>query len=469
MKKLNLLALAIIIATIAITQNWQPINPGFTYFYKIAGEQFINESIKVDSVKNITGHQVYYLNMFLRECDTCENIECNQPYQRYNTNHPSFLQKKIHVIDDETYLFLDPESFVVKPLANLNETWIFDTILGINATVISLSYDQVFEGIYDSVKQIDLSNGTLFKLSQNFGIISFPDFYDTGNIFHLAGGRTEEGEFGEEVADFWDYYDFQVGDIFCTYYSYSGQGYELIRKKIEIVSKEISGDTIKYGRYGYQYDSYSGSSIIDDVATYTNDPKSYLNTLPGQLEPDENSARPANFRYYYMSNLPSLTNDTHSFYRCGDYDFLHYDDCDGPHRYNQVYSPNLGKVFSYFIDYMYWTDTEYKLTGYIRNGDTVGTIYHDSIFGIYGTNNYKIQNELVIYPNPTSDLLTIKADWNILNLKVQLHDLSGRTVLKQFFHNKLTIRIDLSHIPSGSYILRLEEKDKVIFRKVLKQ
>ena len=58
----------------------------------------------------------------------------------------------------------------------------------------------------------------------------------------------------------------------------------------------------------------------------------------------------------------------------------------------------------------------------------------------------------VIYPNPTSSLITIKSDSNISN--IEIINLMGEKIFQQNTNGFQTV-IDLSHQPKGVYFIRL--------------
>jgi len=73
-----------------------------------------------------------------------------------------------------------------------------------------------------------------------------------------------------------------------------------------------------------------------------------------------------------------------------------------------------------------------------------------------------------IFPNPTSDILTIKAD-AIVTGKVRLIDMSGRIVFEGGFAGTKEEPIDLTSLNAGIYQLMIETPAGVVYRKVLKR
>jgi hypothetical protein len=107
------------------------------------------------------------------------------------------------------------------------------------------------------------------------------------------------------------------------------------------------------------------------------------------------------------------------------------------------------------------------------------------IFGVYdsgcpgkiiGTNTVKIElitaneefvdMEVKLFPNPTSDKITIHSD-NFKNTTLQITDNLGRQILQQNINQSETV-IDLSNYSSGQYFLQLERDNKRLVYKIIK-
>lgn len=75
-----------------------------------------------------------------------------------------------------------------------------------------------------------------------------------------------------------------------------------------------------------------------------------------------------------------------------------------------------------------------------------------------------------VYPNPANNILNIEFDGPVLNdLKLSLLDLQGRLILNQNQGptSKGIVRLDLQEVIQGTYILRLQSKDKISNKKVI--
>ena len=111
--------------------------------------------------------------------------------------------------------------------------------------------------------------------------------------------------------------------------------------------------------------------------------------------------------------------------------------------------------------------TEIKNRAYIYfdNNPAVITDYALNTIEYTSTNSVDFYNnqELTIYPNPTSGKIYIKSDNTIQ--KIEVLDISG-SVLESQSSSK---NIDLSDLPIGVYFLKVYTNDKVISKKVVKQ
>jgi len=77
------------------------------------------------------------------------------------------------------------------------------------------------------------------------------------------------------------------------------------------------------------------------------------------------------------------------------------------------------------------------------------------------------KEEFSIYPNPTSDLITIKFNDKVESRYFLLHDATGRIVLQKLINNSLTI--DISNIPPGIYFYEVRETQGAkVFGKLVK-
>lgn len=86
-----------------------------------------------------------------------------------------------------------------------------------------------------------------------------------------------------------------------------------------------------------------------------------------------------------------------------------------------------------------------------------------SDYGISGLNDFS-QKTLSISPNPASDFITIQFSNKelkpfVTNYKIQIFDMLGVEVISTFAPtNEEKLRIDVSHLPAGVYVIRIGDK-----------
>ena len=74
--------------------------------------------------------------------------------------------------------------------------------------------------------------------------------------------------------------------------------------------------------------------------------------------------------------------------------------------------------------------------------------------------------EVKLFPNPTSDRITIQS-YNFKNTTLQVTDILGKQILRQDINKSETI-LDLSNYSSGQYFLQLERDNKQVVYKIIK-
>jgi hypothetical protein len=91
----------------------------------------------------------------------------------------------------------------------------------------------------------------------------------------------------------------------------------------------------------------------------------------------------------------------------------------------------------------------------------------DSVFSVAENfNNLKI----VIYPNPAKDKITITNNSDILRTEtISIFKINGQKVMEQNFQNQKLIEINVSTIPQGIYLLKIQSPGITEFRKLIKQ
>ncbi|MEA3496629.1 MAG: T9SS type A sorting domain-containing protein [Bacteroidota bacterium] len=79
-----------------------------------------------------------------------------------------------------------------------------------------------------------------------------------------------------------------------------------------------------------------------------------------------------------------------------------------------------------------------------------------------------------VYPNPVSDYVNVAINGEFENAEIQIFDMLGKIIKPPLYYNKISdcqnIRIDLSEIKRGAYLIRVFDNNKKLFSdfKILK-
>ncbi len=109
-----------------------------------------------------------------------------------------------------------------------------------------------------------------------------------------------------------------------------------------------------------------------------------------------------------------------------------------------------------------------KTTG---TASLLGNVQADeySICAIYGTTlsiSDNVIEGLKVYPNPTNNVLLLKAEENILNVSVV--NIAGQTLMSQDT-NGMNTQIDLGNLPAGNYILKITTDKTIGTKQIIKK
>ena len=86
-----------------------------------------------------------------------------------------------------------------------------------------------------------------------------------------------------------------------------------------------------------------------------------------------------------------------------------------------------------------------------------------------GVNTYAKNNEVRIFPNPTSNMLMVDLG-NLENIeRITLVDLQGKVIYESFAVNSNIVKIDMTQFSNGFYMLQVQGKEINNVFKVLKQ
>ena len=260
------------------------------------------------------------------------------------------------------------------------------------------------------------------------------------------------------IPNFKQIYDFQVGDIFlykittidcsclpscCTNIDY---------EKYEIMQRINNDDSIIYIR---KINDSSNDTIIyiDSVANILN---KYNNKIVlGLIHPDTVFFRiritsgpvpqkiigGPNFTYQYNKGICDTT--------------LLFNDP----RLTQIYGLGLGLTYETDDGFEHGHETE--LVGYRKGGDTTGTL-------TTGILQLKKNDNILIYPNPFRDILSVKMNFSNGYQSYEIYTLQG-ILVKSIINNQNPVEISTAILKSGIYIFKISNSSGSIYRKIIKQ
>jgi len=435
--------------------------------FSLEGLNYISNTIWIDSTVINGTDSVFYLNRIVTACDTC-------PATYRLCNQPDFLKKIMYKRSGGKYEFRYPGSVLIKTLASAGQSWLYDTVNSITATVSSVTQQPVF-GITDSVKGIHLSNGGVIWLSKNHGLLQFTGLPVT-MVYSLRG--IEGRNIGDLVPKFAQIYNYQVGDV-LQYKDKSinygmGYGYGHLNK-ITILTRDSSA-----GYYSYSIREVSCAWIVQIIG-YTHDTThSYelttmsfqdsasdlSNYYPSQIVEDpvgQGVIGPATAYFQtgldnkgiYYKMIGSLFYGEPPVYVHGSlvtppmpYELLLPDY--SMDAFASVYKAGLGNTYheaGIFEAYSY-----NELIGYVRNGDTVGTVYPDDYI-LAGSAGGLESGSLHVFPNPTSGELNIAGLNSGVEGLITITDIFGRKVMSSAVRPKISV----SSLDPGVYFLLMTD------------
>ncbi len=479
-----------------VAQNWSPVNTTELFNFRLDNDPVITSTIRSTSFSATATDTIFALNTVM--CDSCITI-IGGPIPSCDTcygwkNKPQFFGREIEVRNSGWCHFRDPNNQVINLLAAANDSWLFDTVSNVTATVISSVFSSVI-GFPDSVKTILLSTGDTIHFSKNYGIVQWPNGYGQNSYYRLAGihGRNV----GTLVPRMMDYFNFDIGDLF-EYHGTNYFGFNPVKvvyvRKFEIMNKVISGDTVTYSVDSYEVDtnytmqsstyiSFSGLQQLQLV--FIDSADHFGNYFNNQLISQYNRAYDP-FVWQTISNGwggPIEYTDT-CFYRCDLFrDSLNlqgihfgivpeYNIYWFPIYYSGSITPNtvsdtlmavgnfgetttftltegLGQTFSYWSQNFehQWSE---KLWAYRKGNDTVGVFSAQNLFD--GINEQTTHLPIHLFPNPSSGTINVQLPANTI-AEMEILDLQGR-VVKTFSKQSGQITLQADDLADGVYLLK---------------
>jgi len=139
---------------------------------------------------------------------------------------------------------------------------------------------------------------------------------------------------------------------------------------------------------------------------------------------------------------------------------------------NLILSDGFGNIIDNVIysDTVPWPDADGNgyylklLSPDLDNNNPVNWIASKDV--ITSVNNINTENDLQIYPNPVSDILRIKAGFEIVS--ISLFDIYGHLLTTKNVRGE-SFEFDTEHLSKGLYLIRVETSLKTYVRKIVKE
>jgi hypothetical protein len=515
MKRLLLFSFLFSLSGMLSAQRWTPVMLNDTFHYRLDGDTELTGSFFPVSYSANAGDTSFAFNETScvncltftggPACDSCYGL---QHLPAVVAGH-SLLKTNSGVCT-----FIGNDTRVLNTLAEVGDSWTFSPLPLVTAQVVSKTAATVF-GQPDSLKTAILSTGDSLVWSAEHGIIQWPAAFSSGQYYRIEG--IENRNLGYQLLTVFDYYDFQVGDVF-QYYGFSfepGSG-QLITawSKYTVLQRQNYSDSIVY-----TYEVYHSSR--SQQATQMTIPPTYSNTYnPGFInvitnceshhlnQPNHSLIEPRIFNSYsYYPQRYWGCGDTMSGGGVNEWQYFH-DSLNNPGAFFGAYSIYSGPVawfpLSSASDTLYgiepfsqntpqwptfnmaiyaryvnglglieanWDQLfEYSryewLMGYIKNGDTTGTVYPDTYFNLSTPENQLLS--VRCFPNPANESLRIELAETSGAAQLELINLQGE-ILQRVSITQLATTISTSELAAGMYLLRVQTADGVSVQRVVIQ
>ncbi|MEM8523435.1 MAG: T9SS type A sorting domain-containing protein [Bacteroidota bacterium] len=473
---------SVLLYNLSNAQDWSLLNLAEKYNYQADSLSHISHTIWVDSFQLVNETDtLFFLNRVVKNIPHPTNQQLF-----WKTNQGQFLGKTVWRNSEAVYSFQnEKDTFLLMPNAPIGKTWKFEPQQQIEVTVISIESKELF-GLEDSIKTIQLSTNHKIQISKRFGLLNFATPFERTN-YELKGLQAQK--LGEQIPDFWDIYNFEIGDVLMhleersrhTGDLDSGLGAAYVKR--EIIDKQIISDTLTYfykvqeketwhplsGPPGTAYRQYEDSlQLINDLDHPTNKfngqlVKNYLRSEEPEYTPDVCYINFVRFQESPEFNIfskqinfhpwlePKYTGDWFS----GDYILTDTSEYLIPAFYCNQYlewGTNIGRV-----NFDFWcheVSSAQTFLGHTDGIDTIGIIMPDFFFT--STEEAPLRKQLEISPNPSSDHIQIG---NLpIGANIQIYDMIGQLILTT--NEK---QIDITRLNGGIYVVVAKIEEEIVW------
>ena len=490
-------------------QDWQCVRVGVTATF--VDTSTLNQNtqhtawmVHIDSVRVHQGWNYYYGFHQIRKISEINNYP--HGYEScFDAYGPSRMGVAMSELGGENFFFNSAgQGIRISTLRQSGQSWICcglsDTSL-LYATVASMDVKSIL-GEADSVKYISFQaksntgkllthpmNSQIFVLSKHFGMITLYDFYSFPNYsagyplyspVHLLAGMETAGSYkGEHNLNLNEVYMIAPGDVFHTVEGGSDPHYsppktETISVVIDSAwSPDHNSITFTFSRFYHYYNGQPDGKHIYGKDTIT---RTY-STHPDACSGFDNFPEQTGFCFDTSGTLKSVSSFIQ--YRGSSYNsrrvknktntYMPYSFCSDTlvgmlKQYvessfiSKSYIDGCGGMYYYYSSTNSYHDTHvtfYNLVYFKKDSETWGKPLDTTKWIIPNSIPDTKQVRLIIYPNPSNDLVTVEIPGSENpDYRLEIFSLSGIKISEmKVAENKFTFNI--SDYREGMYFLKL--------------
>jgi len=127
-----------------------------------------------------------------------------------------------------------------------------------------------------------------------------------------------------------------------------------------------------------------------------------------------------------------------------------------------VLASSSGDSFNNSTFQLNWSLGEVTIETYNSETYVLTQGFHQNNYIITSINDFSKNIELSVYPNPTTNYLTLQVDeFKTATLNYTLSDVDGKSLLSAQINNNLE-KIDVSRFATGTYILFIKGDNQII-------
>ena len=429
------------------------------------------ETILIDSVKYQNDSIIYPAKNLQLVGDRC-----------YTPFGSSWLGSKIIINKQWNYFFNDENDTIkIKTDAILKETWDVYKSAGITikATVEKWDTSTVL-GMKDSIKTIVLHvfdmtmsplphklEGKMITFSKHFGFIQAVNFVYLPSLMYIPDYSINEEPvlvgmtnptLGVQNLTWFEAYDFQVGDEFhytdVSNFLMGGGSFESSKTIVKILSRENFNDSIRYLEDIETSTTRKQNTTVDYITSHNHyqstlviRPNKVFDVNPGVPIFSEDSARVSINDISKSSFQQAYIKASNCWYRSPELD----DAC-----VSESYLKGRGLVYLASGCWTWQSFSEYNQVYFKKGSITWGVP-----LVITGTKQPEAMSEIGIYPNPTTDKLTINHELPPGENTFELLDLQGKVVRKLIIRDNES-QLSLAEFSKGLYLYRLINNGKLL-------